>query len=229
MHIPDALFQTHALEVSLGTAAASAALAAVALRRARTLDARRVPVLGVTAAFIFAAQMLNFPIGGPTSGHVLGAVLAAVLLGPFNAFLVMAVVLVIQCFMFGDGGVTVLGTNMFNMGVVGVFGGYAVFRLAAAVLPRTRAGFLAAVAIAAWCSVMAAAAACAVELAVTGVVDLREGMLAMLAIHALIGVGEALVTAAAVSLVLACRSDLVAGWAQPPATADVELNSEAAK
>ncbi len=227
MHIPDALFQAHALEVNLATAAASAAAAAVALARTRSLDANRTPLLGVTAAFIFAAQMLNFPIGGPTSGHVLGAVLAAVMLGPFSAFLAMTVVLVIQCFMFGDGGLTVLGANIFNMAVVGVFGGYAAFRLLKAALPKNGAGFLAAVAVAAWFSVVAAAAACAVELAVTGVVELRHGLPAMLALHAVIGAGEAIVTTAAVALVLASRADLVATWT-PPGRANGPSNSEAA-
>ena len=117
MHIPDGFLSN---EVALACAVPAAAAVAYGLRRAeRELDDRRAPLLGVTAAFVFAAQMLNFPVAGGTSGHFLGAALAAVLLGPWLAGVVLAVVLVVQAFVFADGGVTALGANILNMGVIG--------------------------------------------------------------------------------------------------------------
>jgi cobalt/nickel transport system permease protein len=201
----------HGGAVSAAGAAVSAAACGVALARARrTLGERQVPLLGVTAAFVFAAQMLNFPIAACTSGHFLGAALAAILLGPLNAVLVMAVVLVIQCLLFGDGGVMALGCNIFNMGVVGPIAGYGVFRTLLAVVGNNRRFLPAAAAVAAWFSVVLAAAACAGELALAGTLPLGLGLPAMAGVHALIGGGEAIITAAAVSLILAVRPDLLA-------------------
>lgn len=177
-----------------------------------TLGERQVPLLGVTAAFVFAAQMLNFPVAAGTSGHFMGAVMAALLLGPLNGALVLALVLVVQCFVFADGGMTALGTNVFNMGVVGALGGYAIFRIALALLPGTRAGFLAATAIASWLSIVLAASACAVELSLSGTYPLVPALTAMAGVHALIGIGEAVVTCATMSMVLAARPDLVRAW-----------------
>ncbi|MEI7836378.1 MAG: energy-coupling factor ABC transporter permease, partial [Planctomycetota bacterium] len=151
-------------------------------------------------------------VAAGVSGHLLGAVLTAIILGPAGAMLVMAVVLGIQCLLFADGGLTALGSNIFNMGVVGTVGGYMVFRAVQVVLPRARWSFLAATAVAAWFSVVASASACAVELAVSGTIPLRVGLPAMAGVHALIGVGEAVVTTAALSLVLTGRPDIVAGW-----------------
>lgn len=208
LHIPDGFLS--------GPVAAAAAVAAViavglALRVAdRDLDEERVPLLGVLAAFVFAAQMLNFPIAGGTSGHLLGATLAAVLLGPWLACLVLAVVVATQAFLFADGGVTALGANVLNMGVFGaLLAGWAV-RAGGRLLPSSRAAFLGTVAGVAWLAVMAGAAATSVELAASGTVPLGTVLPAMLGVHALIGVGEAVVTAAAVSAVLAARPDLVA-------------------
>jgi cobalt/nickel transport system permease protein len=213
MHIPDGFLSP---EIAAGTGVVAAGAVGHALRRAdRTLDERAVPLLGVTGAFVFAAQMLNFPVAGGTSGHFLGAALAAVLLGPWMACLVLAVVLVMQAFVFADGGVTALGANILNMGVVGGLGAGLVLAAGRRVLPRTRGAFLGLVAVAAWLSVMAGAAACSLELAASGTVPLGTVLPAMLGVHALIGVGEAVVTVAAVSAVLASRPDLVAG-AGPP-------------
>src|SRR5512133_3836451 len=127
MHIPDGFLST---EVALACAVPAAVCVGVGLRRANVaLDERRVPLLGVTAAFIFAAQMLNFPVAAGTSGHFMGAALAAILLGPLNGALVLALVLTVQCLLFADGGLSALGTNIVNMGVIGGMGGYGVFRL----------------------------------------------------------------------------------------------------
>jgi cobalt/nickel transport system permease protein len=202
MHIPDGF-------VDPGVAAATAVVAAgavgIALRRAdRQLDERTVPLLGVTGAFVFAAQMFNFPVAGGTSGHFLGAALAAVLLGPWLACLVMAVVLTTQALVFADGGLTALGANVLNMGVLGaLFAGAAV-----GVLQRI-VGLRVAVAVSAWCAVMLGALATSVELAVSGTVPLGTVLPPMLGVHALIGIGEAVITVAAVSAVLSSRRDLV--------------------
>lgn len=208
MHIPDGF-------VSGGVAAAAAvpALAAVAYGTRvanRELDEERVPLLGVLAAFVFAVQMLNFPVAGGTSGHLLGATLAAVLLGPWLACVVMAVVLAAQAFVFADGGVSALGANVLNMGVLGALLAGGLIHLGARVLPASREAFLGLVAVVSWLAVMAGAAATSVELAISDTVPLGTVLPAMLGVHALIGVGEAVVTVAAVSAALASRPDLVA-------------------
>jgi cobalt/nickel transport system permease protein len=208
LHIPDGF-----LSGGVAAAGAATAIAAVAygLRVAdRDLDEARVPLLGVLAAFIFAAQMLSFPVAAGTSGHFLGATLAAVLLGPWIACLVMAVVIGAQAFVFADGGVTALGANVVNMGVLGaLLAGFAV-RGGLKVLPRTRGALLGLVAVVAWLAVMAGAAATSVELALSGTAPLGAALIAMLGVHAVIGAGEAVITCAAVSAVLAARPDLIA-------------------
>ena len=208
LHIPDGF-------LSGGVAAVCGvlAIAAVAygLRVANVeLDEARVPMLGVLAAFIFATQMLNFPIAGGTSGHLLGATLAAVLLGPWIACLVMAVVLVVQAFAFADGGISALGANMLNMGVLGaLLAGFLVVG-AMKVLPHARPVFIGVVGAVSWLAVMSGAAATSVELAISDTVPLGTSLPAMLGVHSLIGIGEAIITVAAVSAVLVSRPDLVA-------------------
>jgi cobalt/nickel transport system permease protein len=207
MHIPDGFLTP---EVAAACAVPAIGAVGYGLRRAsRELDERRVPLLGVTAAFVFAAQMLNFPVAGGTSGHFLGAALAAILLGPWLAGLVLAVVLGVQSFVFADGGVTALGANVLNMGVIGalVVGGLVVG--AQRVLPKNRGTFLAVAGVGAWLAVMAGAAATALELAISGTVPLGTVLPAMLGVHMLIGVGEAVITVAAVSAVMSTRPDVV--------------------
>ena len=207
MHIPDGFLTT---DVALACAVPAAVAVGVGLRKASTdLDERRVPLLGVTAAFIFAAQMLNFPVAGGTSGHFLGAALAAILLGPWLAGLVLAVVLGVQSFVFADGGVTALGANVLNMGVIGalVVGGLMV--AAQRILPKGRRSTLAVAGVGAWLAVVAGSAACAFELAISGTVPLGTVLPAMLGVHVLIGAGEAVITVAAVSAVLSTRPDVV--------------------
>ncbi len=213
MHIPDGFLS--APVAAAGYAASAAVLALAVKRSGQTLEERQVPLLGVTTAFVFAAQMLNFPVAMGTSGHFLGAVLAAVLLGPLNGCLVFAAVLTLQCLLFADGGLTALGANFFNMGVVGGVGGYALFRLATALLPRSRRGFLFAAALASWISVVASASACAVELALSGTVPLGLVLPAMGMVHAIIGIGEAVITVATLSVILAARPDVVGEWRGP--------------
>jgi cobalt/nickel transport system permease protein len=172
------------------------------------LDDRAVPLLGVMAAFIFAAQMFNFPVVGGTSGHLLGGVLAAVMLGPWAGTLVMTAVVAVQALIFQDGGLVIMGANIFNMGVVGTLGGYALYRAVAALLGGEDRARLPAAAVAAWTSVVAGAVAMALQLGVSGVVPLEIALPAMAGVHALIGIGEALITAAALGFIAVTRADL---------------------
>ena len=217
MHIPDGFLST---DVALATGVVTAGTLACSVKRAEALlDERRVPLAGVTGAFVFAAQMLNFPVAGGTSGHFLGAALAAILLGPWLACLVLAVVITTQAFVFADGGVTALGANILNMGVIGALAVGGLMLAARHVLgragTRSRGALLAVAAAGAWLAVMAGAAATSLELAVSGTVPFATVLPAMLGVHALIGVGEAVVTAAAVSAVLATRPDLIAAPGLP--------------
>lgn len=209
MHIPDGFLSTP-VAATAGVVAAGAVYAAVK-RSERTLDDRAVPLVGVTAAFVFAAQMLNFPVAGGTSGHLLGAALAVTLLGPSTACLVLTVVVALQAFVFADGGISALGANVVNMAVIGVATATAVLLAGRRLTRGSDAGLLAATAVAAWISVVVASGAVAVELALSGTVPMGTVLPAMLGVHALIGVGEAVVTVAAAGAVLAARPDLV--WA----------------
>ena len=204
MHIPDGFLST---EVALACAVPAAAAVGIGLRQAnRTLDERRVPLLGVTAAFVFAAQMLNFPVAGGTSGHFLGAALAAILLGPWLACLALAVVLGVQAFVFADGGLTALGANVFNMGVAGALVVGGLMHVANKLAPKR---ILPIAAVGAWLAVMTGAALTALELAWSGTVPLGTVLPAMLGTHLLIAAGEAVITVAAVSAVLSTRPDLL--------------------
>jgi cobalt/nickel transport system permease protein len=206
LHAPDG-FVT--LPIALAMWIATAAVVGYAVYRTnRELDERAVPLLGVMAAFIFAAQMFNFPVVGGTSGHLLGGVLAAVLLGPWAATLVMTAVIAIQALLFQDGGLLIMGANIFNMGIVGTLGGYAVYRAVAAILGGEARGRLPAAAVAAWCSVVAGAVAMTLQLAASGIVPLEIALPAMVGVHALIGIGEAFITVAALGFIGATRADL---------------------
>jgi cobalt/nickel transport system permease protein len=183
---------------------------AVAVRQTnRSLDPRVVPMLGVAAAFIFAAQMVNFQVIGGTSGHLLGGVLAAVLVGPWAGTLVMACVVAVQAFVFQDGGLLVLGANIVNMGVVGTLGGFVLYRALAGALGGEERARIPAAAIASWCAVVVGAALTAVELAASGTIALGIALPAMVGVHVLIGIGEALITVAALSFIAFTRRDLL--------------------
>jgi cobalt/nickel transport system permease protein len=221
VHVPDGFLDA---PTSLATGALAAGTVALALRGAhRELDERTAPLAGLTAAFVFAVQMLNFPVGAGTSGHLIGGVLTAVLVGPWTAVLCMTVVLMVQAVMFADGGLTALGTNVGLMGVVAVGVGYGVFRLLARLLPRTRTGVLAAAGVAAFLSVPAAAVAFVALFAVGGVADVPLGavLAAMGGVHLLIGIGEAVITVAVLTAVLSVRPDLVHGAASLRRPADL--------
>jgi cobalt/nickel transport system permease protein len=208
MHVPDGFLSP---PVSIFTWIIAIVLIAVALNRVQAeYKDRTVPLMGVCAAFIFAAQMINFPIPGGTSGHLLGGTLASVLLGPWAGSLVMTVVFIVQGVLFQDGGLTVLGANIFNMGLVGTFGGYYLYKaIRSAVGFNTWRGMAIATAVAAWTSVVVASFICAIELALSGTVPLPVAVAAMVGWHVLIGIGEALITLAAISFIWRTRPDLL--------------------
>ncbi|WKV73580.1 energy-coupling factor ABC transporter permease [Streptomyces sp. PCS3-D2] len=211
MHVPDG-FVNAPVSVAAGVAAATAV--AVSLRGARReLDERTAPLAGLVAAFIFAVQMLNFPVAAGTSGHLLGGALAAILVGPYTGVLCVSVVLLMQGILFADGGLTALGVNITVMGVVTVVTAHLVFRGLLRLLPPGRRSVTVAGFAAALLSVPAAAAAFTAVYAVGGTTDVPLGkvLTAMVGVHVLIGIGEALITAATVGAVIAVRPDLVHG------------------
>lgn len=167
-----------------------------------------IPLLGVMSAFIFAAQMLNFPVIGGTSGHLLGGVLAAVLLGPYAAVIALTCVLIVQCLIFQDGGLSALGANILNMALAGTIPGYLIYKAIKKILGEKR-GMMAGVAIAAWFSVVIASGLCALELAISKTSPLKIVLPAMGGIHALIGIGEAIITCIVISFILKVRPDLI--------------------
>ncbi|MEK9520318.1 energy-coupling factor ABC transporter permease [Streptomyces venezuelae] len=216
MHVPDG-FINAPVSVAAGVVAAGAV--AVSLRGARRElgeghgGERTAPLAGLVAAFIFAVQMLNFPVAAGTSGHLLGGALAAILVGPWTGVLCIAVVLLMQGILFADGGLTALGVNITVMGVVTVLVAYGLFRGLVLLLPRTRASVTAASFVAALVSVPAAAAAFTALYAVGGTTDVpvSKVLTAMVGVHTLIGIGEAVITALTVGAVIAVRPDLVHG------------------
>ena len=206
MHIPDGFLDAKTLAL---TGALSAGGLAVAARQVnRTLPRNKVPLMGLGAAFVFAAQMLNFPVAGGTSGHLLGGVLAGVLLGPAAAAIVIACVLTVQALLFSDGGVLALGANIFNMAFIGAVAGSAVYRAARRFLPGLR-GQITAVFFAAWLSTVLAAATCAGELAWSGTLPPGVVFPAMFTVHALIGIGEGLITALVILAIARTRPELL--------------------
>ena len=207
MHIPDGFINVPTAAV---TYVVSASAIAYGVRQAtKKLGDKHVPLMGVMAAFIFAAQMLNFPVAGGTSGHVLGAALAAILLGPWSGVLIMACVLIVQCLIFQDGGLTALGANILNMGVIGCFTGYYLYLGITSIWGEHRRTRLVGAFVSAWFTVVMAAAATAIALSISGTVPLSVALPAMAGVYALIGIGEGLATAGVISLVMATRADLL--------------------
>jgi cobalt/nickel transport system permease protein len=211
VHIPDGFIDA---PTSLAAGAVAVGVLAVSVRRSgEVLEDKEAPLAGLVAAFVFAVQMLNFPVAGGTSGHLLGGLLAAVLVGPYMGVLSVSVVLAVQALLFADGGLSALGLNILNMAIVGAFAGYGVFLLARRVLPTTHGGVVAASAVAAFASVVLASVAFTIEYAIGGAggASLARVAGAMIGVHTLIGIGEAVITALTVGAVLAVRPDLVYG------------------
>ncbi|MFI5795231.1 energy-coupling factor ABC transporter permease [Streptomyces sp. NPDC051677] len=211
MHVPDGFINA---PTSAVTGVVAAGVIAVSLRGARReLDDRTAPLAGLVAAFIFAVQMLNFPVAAGTSGHLLGGALAAILVGPYTGILCVSVVLLMQGILFADGGLTALGVNVTDMAIVTTVVSYAVFRALVKVLPRSRRSITTASFVAALLSVPAAAVAFTLLYWIGGTTDVAIGKVAtaMIGVHVLIGVGEAVITALTVGAVVAVRPDLVHG------------------
>ena len=211
MHVPDGFINA---PVSLAAGVVAVGGLAVCLRGARReLDDRTAPMAGLVAAFIFAVQMLNFPVASGTSGHLLGGALAAVLVGPYTGALCVAVVLLVQGVFFADGGITALGLNIINMSLVTVVTGYLVFRGLTQILPYSNRSVVGSAFVAAFVSVPVASLSFVLFYAVGGTTDVSLGavMTAMVAVHVLIGIGEAFITALTVGSIVAVRPDLVHG------------------
>ena len=221
MHVPDGFFNA---ATSVGAGVVTAGTLAASLKKAaRDLSDRLAPMAGLVAAFIFALQMLNFPVASGTSGHLLGGALAAVLVGPWVGSLCIAIVLLVQSLLFADGGLSAYGLNVLLIATIPSFVGYGVFRALRRVLPRTAPSVVGASAVAALVSVPVAAAAFALLFGIGGNVDLELGSVlgAMVGVHVLVGMGEALITAAVVSAVVNVRPDLV--HAASDLTPDLDL------
>jgi cobalt/nickel transport system permease protein len=206
MHIPDGFLNI--ATVATTTVISAGGIANAVRITGKHLKEKQVPLMGITAAFIFAAQMLNFPIAGGTSGHFMGAALAAILLGPWAGVLIMSCVLIAQCLIFQDGGLLALGANIFNMGIIGCFTSYYIYRLFGRFSDTKRnkliGGFTGA-----WFAMLLASVACAFELYFSGASPLQVVLPAMAGVHALIGIVEGVVTVVVLSLILATRADLL--------------------
>jgi cobalt/nickel transport system permease protein len=207
MHIPDGFLS---VGVSIVLWILSILVIAYSLKRVnQDLGERQVPLMGVVAAAIFAGQMLNFTVVGGTSGHLMGAALATILLGPWAAILVMTTVVSIQALIFQDGGLLVLGANIFNMGIVGVAVSYFVYRTIRRLAGERSWGIFAGGFLAAWASIFIASLAVALQLALSGTSPANLAVPAMAGIHTLIGIGEGLITAGALALIYSTRPDLL--------------------
>jgi cobalt/nickel transport system permease protein len=207
MHIPDGFLDP---KTAIASGVVAAAGLGIAIRQVkRTIPSSRIPQMGLASAFVFAAQMLNFPVLGGTSGHLIGAVLVSVLLGPNAAVVVMSSVLILQCLLFADGGVTALGANIFNMAIVAPFVGYAVYKLLRQILGTSERSRFTAIAFASWLSTVAASIACAGQLAASGTAKWSVVFPAMAGIHMLIGIGEAIITTFVVAAIMRFSPDMI--------------------
>jgi cobalt/nickel transport system permease protein len=223
MHIPDGFLDTKTW-VSLDVVSLGAVSYAVR-KTSEALEEKSVPMMGVMAAFIFAAQMLNFPVLGGTSGHLLGATLAVVMLGPWPAVLVMTAIFVIQALFFQDGGLLALGANVFNMAVVAPVTAYYIYLIIKRVVSGDK-GILVGVFVASWVTVVLAAALTAIELAISGTMSLLIALTSMISVHTVIGLGEAMIATTIVAFVLQVRRDIVPG-AEPTTPVKRDLGAEA--
>ena len=240
MHIPDGFIDP---QTSAGAAAvAFGGLAVCVKKSAETLQEKQVALAGLVSAFIFAVQMLNFPVASGTSGHLLGGLLAAVLVGPWVGALCVSVVLLVQGLVFADGGLSALGLNVINMALVTALGGWLLFRGFRLLLPRTNGAVVVASGLAGFASVVLASLVFTLEYALggTGGASVATVGAAMIGVHTLIGIGEGVITAATVGAVLAVRPDLVFGAADlqpdlqpglrldPPQVPDAAIGTAAA-
>ncbi len=206
MHIPDGFVD---LKTVISTGVVSAGGLATAIYKVKSyFKARVIALMGVISALIFALQMINFSIPGGTSGHLLGGALAAIVLGPHAGAIVIAVVLIVQAFIFMDGGVTALGANIFNMAIVGVYGSYLIYWLVCKI-SKSKTAFFISAAVASWFSVVIASFFAALELGISGTYAMGVTLKAMTGVHAIIGIGEAIITVAIIAFINKVRPDLI--------------------
>lgn len=211
LHIPDGFISA---PVSVLFLAISAFFVYLALRGAKNqLDEKVAPLAGLAAVFIFAMQMINFPVAAGTSGHLIGGALAAILIGPWAGVLAVTVVLIVQALVFADGGLTAIGLNVFIMAILPTMAAWYIFRFFQKIFPKNRIGFLSATTIAAYLSVPIAAIGFTIQFALggTAVITLNKVLIAMVGVHSVIGIGEAIITVLTISAVLSVRKDLVYG------------------
>jgi cobalt/nickel transport system permease protein len=211
LHAPDGFLD---ISTSIVITLISIVIVGLALRHSKDqLADKTIPLAGITAAFVFAAQMFNFPVAAGTTGHLLGGALAAVLLGPSVGVVVVTIVVIVQSLVFADGGLTALGYNVLNMAIIPAYGGYAVFRMFRRMFPTNSGGVIGGTGLAAWASVVMAATAFSIEwlFGATAPVPFDTVFASMVGVHALIGIGEGIISALAVGAVLSSRPDLVYG------------------
>lgn len=213
MHIPDGFLD---VKTAVVAAAVSAGAISYSIKQTREiLDDRQIPMMGVAAAFIFAAQMVNFPVAGGTSGHLIGGTLAAVTFGPWAAMLIMTAVLIIQSFVFQDGGISALGGNILLMAVVAPLVGYYIYSLLIG-SGESRVRVLGSIFVAGWVSTITVSLVCAILLSVSNVVPIQVAVPAMVGWHTLIGVGEGLVTALVISYLTKVKPSMVRRYKLDP-------------
>jgi len=219
MHIPDGLLDFKTWGTLYGVSGGATAYALYKVKN--TLNEKKIPLLGITAAFIFVAQLLNVPVAAGVSGHFLGAMLACVMLGPWEGFLVMVVVLAVQCLVFADGGFAALGANIFNMALIAGPVCYFMFAFSKTLMSKKfseRTSLLSSLAVFSWLSIALASAAAALEILISNVVKLPFASVFTPVVGAslLIGIGEAAITVVVVAVVLKARPDLIAAYNGPP-------------
>ena len=211
MHMPDGLINA---PVSVGAAVIAAGAITVGLKKSKgTLDSQTAPLAGLVAVFIFAFQMMNFPVAAGTSGHLMGGALASILVGPYVAILVMTVVVSLQALVFADGGLSALGLNLLNMGIVSIVVSALLFAGLMKLLPKTRTSIIGVSATVAFISVLASAGAFVFEYSLGGnaTYNIASVLISVMSVHVLIGIGEAIITGLTIGAILATRADLVYG------------------
>ena len=206
MHIPDGFVD---LKTVIATSVASAGgLGASIYKVKKIFKARTIAIMGVMAALIFALQMINFSIPGGTSGHLLGGALSSIVAGPSAGSIILSVVLIVQALIFNDGGITALGANIFNMAIIGVLSSYLIYYLIRKI-SKSKVNFYIAIAVASWLSVVLASFFAALELGISGTYEMAVTLKAMVLVHMVIGVGEAIITTAIIAFVDRIRPDLI--------------------
>lgn len=207
MHIPDGFLDVKTWTTLWGISGIGVSYAIKKVEK--EFDRKKIPLMGVSAAFVFASQMLNFPVAGGTSGHFVGGVLVAILLGPWAGLLVMTQVLAIQCFIFQDGGLTALGANIFNMGIVGSVFGYYIYKFFIKIMRNIQNNVFISAFLSSWITIIFSASFCAIELSISGTSPLSLVLPMMAGVHALIGIGEGLITILVLNFIKKVRVDLL--------------------